>query len=547
MLRFVVLIYLVQSVISGAVNAQTVLYVDTHAPGSIQDGSSWTQAFTDLQSALALAAAGATLHVADGTYVPDPGGLANPRLATFRVIDGVSIYGGFAGFGAPEPDKRNILINKTILSGDLQGDDVADDFPDGTSVANNVYHVVTANGTSVATLLDGLTITAGKADAGQDDDDCGGGLLNVGGNLRVVDCVFSHNSAASCGGGMYTSAGSPVLTGCLFRSNSASRGGAVHNNHESPTFSRCSFLANIATGAGGGGVYNSGGGPEFSDCFFLDNVAAATSLLEGGGAIRSSFGSTTLENCVLRGNSGGAGGALFSESFSRLTVANCLFSQNLGLLVGGAIYCRQNVTLGVSTSTFADNAASDGRSLAFDSQDQKYPSTADLTDCILWDGENGIWDNDGSMVTIAFSDIRGGWPDGKNIDDDPLFVAGPNGDYYLAHSSAGQLYDSPCFDVGSGMADNLGFGQMTTRSDEHTDTGTIDMGYHYPITGQAFTPGDFDRDGAVTLSDYAQFQRCFTGEADLNALPACRAFDMEPDGSVTLIDFSTFQRSLIGR
>ena len=74
-------ILLVVAVLSLAatVTADPVLYVDADATGEIHDGSSWCNAFTDLQSALDLAGEGYTILVANGTYTPDPADL--PRTA----------------------------------------------------------------------------------------------------------------------------------------------------------------------------------------------------------------------------------------------------------------------------------------------------------------------------------------------------------------------------------------------------------------------------------------------------------------------------------
>jgi hypothetical protein len=64
------------------------------------------------------------------------------------------------------------------------------------------------------------------------------------------------------------------------------------------------------------------------------------------------------------------------------------------------------------------------------------------------------------------------------IDADPLFVTGPQGNYYLSQIAAGQGTDSPCVDTGD-PASHMIVG--TTRTDEVPDSGVVDMGYHYPL------------------------------------------------------------------
>lgn len=68
-----------------------------------------------------------------------------------------------------------------------------------------------------------------------------------------------------------------------------------------------------------------------------------------------------------------------------------------------------------------------------------------------------------------------------NITDDPLFVSGRLGDYYLSCVEAGQEADSPCIDAGWGTPADVGIDGYTTRTDGVTDTGTVDMGFHYAV------------------------------------------------------------------
>ena len=77
----------------GRVNAG-VIFVNADAIGN-NDGTSWENAFTDLQDALAASEGGAQIWVAAAMYTPD--GPAGNRKATFQLISGVGLYGGFAG------------------------------------------------------------------------------------------------------------------------------------------------------------------------------------------------------------------------------------------------------------------------------------------------------------------------------------------------------------------------------------------------------------------------------------------------------------------
>jgi len=100
-----------------------ITFVNPSATGD-NDGSSWENAYTDLQNAFDNTTEGA-IWVKTGTYVP--GGTTEGYDLTFDVSGTVQIFGGFAGTEASAED-RDIAANPTILSGDVAGDDTAEDF-----------------------------------------------------------------------------------------------------------------------------------------------------------------------------------------------------------------------------------------------------------------------------------------------------------------------------------------------------------------------------------------------------------------------------------
>ena len=67
-----------------------IIYVDAFSGDATPDGSSWAEAFTDLQDALAIAEAGDEIWVANGVYTP---GMSVNN--SFSLKDGVALYGGF--------------------------------------------------------------------------------------------------------------------------------------------------------------------------------------------------------------------------------------------------------------------------------------------------------------------------------------------------------------------------------------------------------------------------------------------------------------------
>ena len=141
------------------------IYVNYLANGA-NNGTSWADAFTNLQAALTAAntCPVAEIWVAKGIYYPDEGGsfANNDRNAAFTMRKAVAIYGGFVGDEAANYDLalRNFVTNETILSGDL-------DQNDGINFANNggnAYHVIynNTNGLRNDARLDGFTVSGGQ-------------------------------------------------------------------------------------------------------------------------------------------------------------------------------------------------------------------------------------------------------------------------------------------------------------------------------------------------------------------------------------------------
>jgi hypothetical protein len=118
---------------------------------------------------------------------------------------------------------------------------------------------------------------------------------------------------------------------------------------------------------------------------------------------------------------------------SSVTLTNCIFSGNSAINEGGVVYNQgggftpgfmvEGGNLTLTNCTFAGNSAVDGNAIACDSMMQAFPSELQVTNCILWNGGNEIWNNDGSTITITYSGVWGGWPGIGNIEADPCFVA----------------------------------------------------------------------------------------------------------------------------
>jgi hypothetical protein len=145
-------------------------------------------------------------------------------------------------------------------------------------------------------------------------------------------------------------------------------------------------------------------------------------------------------------------------------------TKNISGYDGGGLYADLDCLPSVFNSTFAENYAGNRGGGLYITKNSKLS----LIDSILWDNTADINDAQigigvgSSMVTASYSDIQGGYTGTGNIDENPDF----EGDYYLSDGS-------PCFDVGSDTASNLGFDNLSTRIDGILDAGQIDLGYHH--------------------------------------------------------------------
>ncbi len=348
-------------------SASTIIYVKYNAPGS-NNGTSWTNAYKSLQSALSATTSGDQIWVAAGTYKPTALRVSGvPRSATFRLKNGVAIYGGFAGTET-SLSQRKPSVNLTILSGDI-----------GTAgnSGDNSYHVVWGSGTNKTAVLDGFSIKAGNANSGEFPDTSGGGMYNAGGSPTLGNLTFSGNSAAN-GGGMYNvSASEPALNNVIFSSNSATNGGGIFNSASSPILTNVTFNNNTATQFGGGMENSNGSSPTLTRVTFAGNHAyiggglcnehgsnpkltnaTFTGNVSGhfGGGMYSFFSNPTVTNATFSGNTSLDGAGMYNEHFSNTTLTNVTFSANSATQNGAGMY-NYNSSPTLTRVTFSGNSA----------------------------------------------------------------------------------------------------------------------------------------------------------------------------------------------
>jgi hypothetical protein len=311
---------------------RAIVYVDRDAAGA-NDGSSWADAFTDLQNAL-LATASGEIWVAEGTYTP--AGPDGDRWATFALASGVALYGGFTGVEISR-DQGDPATHRTVLSGDLNGNDG----PGWTNMEENSYHVVTASGTDSTAVLDGFLITRGRA----------------------TDSAWPGGHAA----GIRIENASPVIAGCTVKENISGNGSGVAIAGGSPRFLRSTFEGNY-TSYGRGGAVHSGANshPRFADCVFSGNTATTGGNLGYAGAIYADLNSTLhVVRSTFIGNTttfGCCGGIAPAEGGAIVILGDGSWIEDSVFLDNwahdaGAVYVLGNTTF--VNCTFSGNTAVD--------------------------------------------------------------------------------------------------------------------------------------------------------------------------------------------
>ena len=342
----------------------TRLYVKVNAGGA-NNGTSWNDAFTNLQSALnyACLAPNAEIWVAAGIYYPTSG---TDRSISFNIPNGVSVYGGFVGNEAnlnERPVQRVGGNENTYFSGDINTHGNATD---------NTYRVVVFAGINSPTRLDGVSVIYGNANGPTSQQKEGGGVRveDNGNNVSITHCTIAQNKAQLTAGISASSTTSLLVDKCLIRSNSSENGT--------------------------GGLSLGGSNSTVSNNVFMSNE-----------------------------NLQGSGGALtFENSNNNSNVINCLFVNNLGAFTG-AVFTEEGTGHLLLNCTFLNNSTWSNLAADPDHIYSDETGTIELKNCIVVTTLSTIHPAISSLnntITASYSNIQGGFAGTGNINANPLFV-----------------------------------------------------------------------------------------------------------------------------
>ena len=279
--------------------AQLVVHcVDAAGANPTSPYLSWDTAATNIQDAIAAAAAGDVILVTNGIYAS--GGKSMDGVITNRVsLDKAVLVQSANG------------PNATVIQGAWD------------SASTNGPAAVRCAWMTNSAILSGFTLCGGATrtvTASSNQSMSGGGVFGTSNNAVVYNCILATNFASNLGGGAY----SVTLDYCTLTGNHAygsgrpgvgvagagSGGGAVNSN-----LKNCEILGNYADQSNGGGVQNC----RLTNCAISGN----SSYLSGGGA-----NGGTLINCTITANTASGYSSGYGAAVYGAKLTNCIVFGN---------------------------------------------------------------------------------------------------------------------------------------------------------------------------------------------------------------------------
>lgn len=300
--------------------ATRIRYVKPTATGT-GDGSSWDNASGDLQKMIDdladnnVSQQAGEVWVAAGTYKPQSQLISGMNYsASFRMRDGISVYGGFAGNEMSKQERAKGTMpwdftNVTVLEAAYYESKLAWTNSKWT-VGSDSRHVVwfaPMSGESEftrVTTLDGVTVQGGYAqgNTGLDDflTDRGAGVYMDGANAYLSNCIVRENYATGNGGGVYLKNGR-VQTSLIYNNNADADGGAVYVENRGLVY-RSMLTNNSALNGAGVYLYNgaeaSSDDPDHPEYLILSTCVVSNNTVRGNGAVYCDKGGVLMQNTI---------------------------------------------------------------------------------------------------------------------------------------------------------------------------------------------------------------------------------------------------------
>jgi len=393
--------------------------------------------------------------------------------------------------------------------------------------------VTIGGGTDEGRVLEGFTVTGGDVLTSFPGTwTCGGGTFVGASALTIRNCVYTRNAAFSGGGICVTRDGRVSLEKCVFSENVAAVGAGIYAYIADVSATDSVFARNENVG-----IYANDCTTRLTRCEFEGNR-------EWG--LLAYLGTSIVQQSMFRNNKATRGAGIECNGCT-LQLGDTLFVANSASQHGGAVVASYGANVTISRCTISKNAAPIGAGISVYCNDEAGPCTVTVADSILWNDGDEIAVADESVVSVQYSDVRGGHGGFGNLGTAPLFARAPD------DGGDGWGDDPETPDIDEGANDDYGDLRLEVKSpamnagdptvafvrgdhdlDGHTRVlcGRVDMGaYEFGI-------GDYNCDRIVSLDDFAAWNGCTTGPDSDLVDPACAAFDFNADGSVDLRDYN---------
>ncbi|MBN1796844.1 MAG: right-handed parallel beta-helix repeat-containing protein [Sedimentisphaerales bacterium] len=512
-----------------------IVYVDKDATG-FNNGTSWDDAYLDLQDALANACncgpAIKYIWVAEGVYKPvSLISVSDYQDYSFELLDDVYIAGHFGGIGTYETNsnQRNLADanNTTILQGRI-----------GDKPTEAVQYIVKAENIDDA-IVDGFTIQNSHNGAGIYLDNSEVGITNCiiqdnneyglyaehYSNPDIHNCIFFNTGICHIRGKDHSY---PEISYSIIDGNSFTRNGLIVDSYSTADIGYCIFKNNMEKSVSANGatmaiaistfINNS---IDVCDCdIYLHNNADLTidkSVIDGSGdrgLLMASGCDLEMTDCIIRNNK--TDGIRLQDN-QTTAIKNCWIYNN------GGTGSDPNLA-GIDLSNHSANKPTIFNNTIYNNNKygiyvSEYGGEPNILNCIIYGNTtDDLYRDNEDFENVNFCLLQNQHFGTGNKVGDPCFFDSENNNLHIK-------YESICRNAGS--PGNYA-GQTDIDGEPRLAYGTIDIGADEYYWSKA----DYDIDEIVDFIDYSRLA------GDWKTVPS--SYSLDTDNDIDIYDLDLF-------
>ncbi|MCP4582438.1 MAG: hypothetical protein GY839_12575 [candidate division Zixibacteria bacterium] len=425
---------------------------------------------------------------------------------------------------------RNIILaSHYLLTGDTSY--ISSTIIDGDSAGSVVTFESEEDSTA---LICGFTICNGLANNG-------GGIYCTNSDPGIRNNFIMNNAAAdeipgneSSGGGIYChSSNSVIENNWIIHNYAEERGGGVLIELTNAKILNNVISNNIAFSSDS--LSGSGGGIFCGEGYIIisGNEISNNYSTEGGGVLCSGI-NATISNNIISYNETFCfpGGGISCWNCVNYNITYNTIYSNIAASKAGGIYIQNSHGI-ISSNTIVSNIAASDNYIYGGGGIYLNGNSCHIYNCLIFYNtahEGSSIFLDGGHLSVAFSNIEGGWPGESNIDYNPMFCNAADDDFHLADVSCcvGTGYggeDIGALGIGCYASDYLlgdvnmlnGFWPPQVIGSDVTYLARYLKGLADPcIQGGYYASGDVNGDCRVIGSDVTKLRNYLKGRGSLS-------------------------------